>query len=280
MVIRLDCRDGVAGGAETLSAPRGYALLLVIAEGECAFEGPEGRLRPMRRHEVLVADGETPLRLRPGAGARLAGLAAPVHLLAPRFLAADRLRAACLHSHGLGMGSLLYDLLLRFCARGAAVPGPAGLTDAVGGLLSAMLEDCVPAGRPARGDAGHARLEQINRHLRRHFADPDLSAADVAAAVGVSRRYLHRLFAQHGRSFRDELIALRIEACVQAFLDESQAGRTIAEIAFAAGYADISQFNRHFRRLRGATPSDLRRGARARQAPEAIDDGRRLGRAA
>jgi len=110
-------------------------------------------------------------------------------------------------------------------------------------------------------------------HLRRHFADPDLCAANVAAAVGVSRRYLHRLYAEDDRSFREELIALRIEACLRALLDANQAEKTIAEIAFAAGYADISQFNRHFRRLKGTTPSQLRRAA----ALERLGGDRRAG---
>jgi AraC-like DNA-binding protein len=99
----------------------------------------------------------------------------------------------------------------------------------------------------------------------------------VAAAIGVSRRYLHRLFEEESQSFRDALVALRIEACVAAFQDGAQAAKTIAEIAYSAGYADISQFNRHFRRLRGETPSAFRRAA----LREAANDGPHLaGRAA
>ena len=59
-------------------------------------------------------------------------------------------------------------------------------------------------------------------------------------------------------------MALRIEACLAAFGDENQVEKTIAEIAYSAGYADISQFNRHFRRLRGETPSASRRAALGR----------------
>ena len=73
-------------------------------------------------------------------------------------------------------------------------------------------------------------------------------------------------------------MGLRIDACARAFLDDSQAGKTIAEIAFAAGYTDISQFNRHFRRIKGQTPSELRKAAMVQAA--SADDIRRLGRAA
>ena len=114
-----------------------------------------------------------------------------------------------MQSHGLGMASLLYDLLDQFADREAASRGAGALIDAVGGLLSATIEDTQALETPPRGEAGRARFDQIGRHLRRHFADPDLSAADVANAVQESpRRYLHRLYAQFGRSFRGELVAL------------------------------------------------------------------------
>jgi AraC-like DNA-binding protein len=278
-ILRLAAREGGVHGsrAESLSAPKGCAMFVVLTRGDCAFKGPDERLKPMRRQEVVVVDSGARLALSPQPGARLAGLTVPAHLIAPRFVDHERLAAASLKSHGLGMASLLYDLLGRLGGRETPTPGFGALVDAVGGLLSATLEDCAPLEKPARGESGHARLDQINRYLRRHFADPELSASDAAGAIGVSRRYLHRLYAQHSRSFREELIALRIEACLSAFQDESQAAKTIAEIAFAAGYTDISQFNRHFRRIKGATPSEMRRAA---AGPKTEIQPPRMGRAA
>ncbi len=255
-----DCVDREGG----LTGPKGLVLLLLaLTDSDCVFRDRERRWRPMRSAEILIVESGAPLELRLGPGARLVGLGVPTHLLSPRFLSPDRVKTASLRSHGMGMASLLCDLMVRLAKGDAATLGAGAVVDAVGGLLSATLEDSHAADRPPRGEAGRARLEQIGRHLRRHFADPDLSAADVAVAVGVSRRYLHRLYAHFGRSFRAELVSLRIESCVKSFLDESQINKTIAEIAFSAGYTDISQFNRHFRRLKGATPSTLRRAVNA-----------------
>jgi len=249
--------------------PRGAVVLVALTRGGCEFTAADAGRRRLRRKEVLLALGGAPLELAPDAGARLVGLAAPAHLLAPRFVSAERLRAGALMSHAGGVAGLLYDLVTRLTGGEARTSGAGALVDAIGGLLSATLETCGCEPRPRRGAVASTRLQQIGRHLRRHFADPELSAADVAAAVGVSRRYLHRLYAGNGRSFREELIALRIEACLAAFQDEAQADKTIAEIAYCAGYADISQFNRHFRRLRGETPSALRRAAQGHGADAA-----------
>jgi len=259
-------------------AGRARLLLLVLTGGACAFRGGDGRLHDMREHEVLVTDCASPMELRGDEGANVVGLMAPAHLVAPRFVSLERLQAATLRSHGRGVAALLYDFLASLADGQRVTPGAGALVDAVGGLLSAALEDCLTVEDARQGEAGRVRLEQIVRHMRRHFADPGLSAADVAEAVGVSRRYLHKLYAHEGLTFRQELIALRIDACLKAFLDEQQADKTIAEIAFAAGYTDISQFNRHFRRLKGATPSAIRRASLAELV--ATRKSARVGRAA
>jgi AraC-like DNA-binding protein len=252
----------------TFTPPRGCVVLVALTRGGCGFTAADERPRRLRRKEVLLALGGAALTLAPDAGSRLIGLAAPAHLIAPRLVSAERLRAGALKNHAGPVAALLYDLVTRLAGGEPGAPGAAALADAIGGLLSATLEGCESATPQGRGAAGQTRLQQIGRHLRRHFADPGLCAADVAAAVGVSRRYLHRLYAEDGRSFRDELVALRIEACLDAFMDEDQVEKTIAEIAYSAGYADISQFNRHFRRLQGQTPSASRRAALARRAPD------------
>jgi len=41
--------------------------------------------------------------------------------------------------------------------------------------------------------------------------------------------------------------------------DPRYADRTICDIALAAGFGDLSTFNREFRRRFGMTPSDVRR---------------------
>jgi AraC-like DNA-binding protein len=44
--------------------------------------------------------------------------------------------------------------------------------------------------------------------------------------------------------------------------DPRYAGATVSAIAFAAGFGDLSHFNRNFRRRFGATPSDVREASR------------------
>lgn len=267
-LLEIDGRSALRCGPRAGSGGRSAQVMLaVLTTGEAVYRAFDGRLKLLRVGEILVLESELPLDIRVGEDGRLCGLVAPVHLLSPRFVARERLRGGALRTHAGAVAGLLHQLLAGLSLPGRAAPGAGALMDAAGGLISAMLEDCWAQERDDGQAVRKQRLEQIGQYMRRSFADPELSPGDAADALGLSRRYIHKLYAQEGRSFRQDLIALRIEACLRAFTDDEQAGKTIADIAYAAGYTDISQFNRHFRKLKGDTPSAVRRALVASMAP-------------
>jgi len=259
-VLEIGARQALRCGPRPAGPSRvGHVMLGALTMGEAVYRSFDGRLKLLRPGEVLILESELPVDVRVGDEGRLGGLVLPIHLMSPRFIARERLRGGALRAHAGGVSALLHQLVAGLTLPGRAAPGAGALTDAVGGLVSAVLEDCWAQERDEGQAMRKLRMEQIGQHMRRNFADPDLSPGDTAQALGLSRRYVHKLYAQEGRSFRQELVALRIEACLRAFVDEKQAAKTIADIAYAAGYTDISQFNRHFRKLKGDTPSNVRR---------------------
>jgi AraC family transcriptional regulator, positive regulator of tynA and feaB len=96
-------------------------------------------------------------------------------------------------------------------------------------------------------------------HIDRHSDDSELGAAALAARFRCSERYVHRLFAATGRSVSEHVSAKRIATCTRTLLDRHHAHKTIAEIAFTAGFRDISHFNRLFKRSNGMAPREFRR---------------------
>lgn len=104
-------------------------------------------------------------------------------------------------------------------------------------------------------------LSMMLDHIARHSDDPELGAAVLAAKFRCSERYVHRLFASTGRSVSEHVNATRIAMCTRELLDRASAHKTIAEIAFAAGFRDISHFNRLFKRSNGLAPREFRRAA-------------------
>jgi AraC family transcriptional activator of tynA and feaB len=102
-------------------------------------------------------------------------------------------------------------------------------------------------------------LSMMLDHIDRHSDDPGLCAASLAHRFHCSERYVHKLFAGTGRSAGEYVNDKRVVHCARNLLDRSHRSKTIAEIAFAAGFRDISYFNRLFKRSHGVAPREFRR---------------------
>ena len=104
-----------------------------------------------------------------------------------------------------------------------------------------------------------ARLQAAKAFIMRQTVRHDLSAASVAVHLGVTPQYVHMLFESEGLSVTNFIGEQRLTHAHRMLLDPRMKERTISAIAFAAGFSDLSHFNRSFRRHFGKTPSDTRR---------------------
>lgn len=125
-------------------------------------------------------------------------------------------------------------------------------------LMAAMIGSG-PNDDPAheRGGVRAARLRAIKADIGRHVCEPALSIGAIAMRHGISPRYIRKLFQEEQTTFSDFVLFLRLERSRQ-LLRSGHA--TIASVAHACGFNDLSYFNRTFRRRYGITPSDLRDG--------------------
>src|SRR6185437_11220350 len=103
-----------------------------------------------------------------------------------------------------------------------------------------------------------ARLRAIKSDIEAHLAHDDLSPGAVARRQKVSDSYIRKLFEGEGTSFSQFVLNRRLVRAHRMLTDRRWADRSIARIAFEAGFGDLSYFNRAFKRLYGATPSDIR----------------------
>ena len=141
-----------------------------------------------------------------------------------------------------------------------APPLPAELlTDQLGALLALATAGAAttgPAPAALRGDG--AMRERIGAALRERHAEPGLTAAQVAAGLGIGERSLHRALAGRGHSFAALLAECRIAAARRLLADARFDRLTIAEVGRRVGLLDPSHFVRVFRRGTGLTPGALR----------------------
>lgn len=103
-----------------------------------------------------------------------------------------------------------------------------------------------------------ARLRRIKAHILAVTADPGLTMAAVAAKNGISKSYVRKLFEADGTSFTEFVLNHRLSTAYRMLTEPGSANRPISDIAHAAGFNDLSYFNRTFRRVYGSSPSDIR----------------------
>jgi len=121
--------------------------------------------------------------------------------------------------------------------------------------------DAAQASKAATPNA--ARLRAIKQYTAEHLSDQDLSIARVATANRLSSRQVQRLFEADDSTFSEFLLLKRLQSVHAVLTDLRQAHRSVSDIALAAGFGDVSYFNRAFRNHYGASPTAIRHSAAA-----------------
>ena len=111
-----------------------------------------------------------------------------------------------------------------------------------------------------------ARLAAVKRYVDQHLADPTVSPASAAAALGISARQLHRLFEQNDMSFARYVSRQRLLQCRDAIAGATGSGRSVVDIAFGWGFNSMATFYRAFVGEFGSPPAMLRAASRARMS--------------
>ena len=194
-----------------------------------------------------------------GPQLRVASFWVPAEALRERLPASFDVAAARV-SDDLYVGYLIVET-----AR-ALSDGALRMNEDEGVLLFRALIELVAVSLSRRSRAGAAESESladatalaVKRAIHRRLREPGLAVADVAEAVGISERYVHKLLARSGSSFTDYVIDHRLDGAARDLADPAMADRAIGAIAFDWGFSDLSHFTRRFKQRFGCRPRDWR----------------------
>ncbi|HUN91578.1 MAG TPA: helix-turn-helix domain-containing protein [Burkholderiaceae bacterium] len=123
---------------------------------------------------------------------------------------------------------------------------------------------------PPRDDPGQPALPATRRRLlldrldglvARYVSDPDLDAAMLGRALGVSVRHVQALFASQGTTLGTHLLEQRLQLAARRLRDPGKRRERIGSIALESGFGDVSHFCRAFRRRFGCSAGAWRAGA-------------------
>jgi len=101
-----------------------------------------------------------------------------------------------------------------------------------------------------------ARFAAARAFIDSNLAREDLTPGLTAAALSISVRQLHMLFAPSGKSFSRYVLERRLAQACQHLTDDPQ--RRVIDIALACGIRSSTVFYRAFRIAYGMNPTEYR----------------------
>ncbi len=205
--------------------------------------------------DLAVADTTEPFEIANGRDFQLFCFAVPRHLLPRNFYERPRLTLSATEA-----GRALSRTLASYADLCLSAQAPSDIAALSGAHIVNLMSHAtgVLAEGPSERMNAPVLLSMMLDHIDCHSDDPDLSAATLARKFHCSERHVHKLFSETGRSVGEHVNGKRILVCTRDLLDNHR-NRTIAGIAFAAGFRDISHFNRLFKRCNGVAPREFRR---------------------
>ncbi len=206
--------------------------------------------------DVIVSDADAPFEAELFGHHRLNLWSVPKALLDPHLPASGQSLPLSMKLSGRsGVDALAAGYLATLAERWENISDSAmaSVADTLCRLIGLACGTAVEA-QPGAVRCG--RLVEAKRYIDCHLADPDLSPATVAAALGTSVRALHKLFEPAGVTFARHVQRRRLEECRTALL--ANPARPVIDIAFAWGFGSMSCFYQAFQAAFDMSPGDLR----------------------
>ena len=215
-----------------------------------------GRATELSAGDFVIVDSDHPFDLDFRAPFRQISLKLPREALAARLVVTDEVLGARVDG-GYGIGAVA-SAAIRATADSAVALDRRGARE-LGERLVDLVALAVGGVRPQPTRVSRTLLLQAARAAaERRIAEPTLSPASVAAQVGISTRYLHRLFSDDGITFRRWLQLRRLELAHADLAEPGLLGRTVGQIAHDRGFEDPSYFARAFRARYNISPTAFR----------------------
>lgn len=161
-----------------------------------------------------------------------------------------------------GPAAVLADTLRSIFAQRTTL-APADFRESANAVLALLAGALRSAARDAAEEASsveHYHLERVKAFVRERLSDPDLDVKQIADAMALSPRYIHRLFERGSMTLMQWITAQRLDACHRELSAPGRLKQPVYVIAQAWGFVSQAHFSRVFRARFGVSPSAVRTG--------------------
>ncbi len=112
--------------------------------------------------------------------------------------------------------------------------------------------------QPQKNSAQRSLTRELLEYIETHLSDPDLSPRSAAAELGISLRYVHKLFAEKAMTFCSYVTSKRLDHIRRDLSTDALRNEPAYAVAARWGFEDPSAFNRIFKEKFGVTPGRAR----------------------
>lgn len=125
-------------------------------------------------------------------------------------------------------------------------------------LIRAVVTVALGRDDLARAPLNSTLLQRVQEYVRLHLAEPDLTAARIAAEHQISVRQLYVTLSRAGITLGEWIRTQRLEECRRELASSVHQFMTVEAIAHRWAFASAPHFSRVFKAAYGVSPSELR----------------------
>jgi AraC-like DNA-binding protein len=192
-----------------------------------------------------------------------------INITMPGFMLRSRLRTVdqlvCIPSDGrTGLWGITSDLMRSLSEQLGSIPSPAAysysshLVELIALAFEAGATDALESNN---GPVRSALRRRCLGFMRANLADQELDPEKISDSMGISVRYLHRIFQEESDTVCASLRDLRLEAAHQALANPANGRLPISEIALRTGFKSAAHFAAAFKGKYGLSATEWRRNA-------------------
>jgi AraC family transcriptional regulator, positive regulator of tynA and feaB len=216
-----------------------------------------GSFAILRKGDATLIDSSVPWSSDcPGDCARLY-LRVPQHLIESQVHVSEFPFAKRI-SGDSGLGAILFRLSSSLFEQAESLGAAEGVS-AMEGYLR-ILRACI-GGNPAP-DMGAHRLPELStrimHYIETHLPEATLGPVEIASALRISIRHVHRVFSNQGSTVSDWIRTQRLNRCRTDLCDFRLQAKSITEIAFYWGFNDSAHFSHAFKKQYQICPRAFR----------------------
>jgi AraC-like DNA-binding protein len=238
-----------AASAATVRADDKIFSLQIVHAGRCRLRHANTEV-VAEVGDLIVADGRKNYELAFSVPVQGLVLSLPWNRFktyAERFEALAGRRINATSGHGAVLSTFIRCAWEQMVERDEG-EWPESVAEVIWDLLTSIL-----TGETGR-EIGSARPDDLRRRAKAlvdgELSNPAFCSSAIAEALGISARYLQRVFAEVGTTPSHFLLARRLDAAA-ALLRQLDKPCSVTHVALQCGFSDLSYFSRAFRRRFG-----------------------------